>query len=247
MKFIHSKYYEYLIIFLAFLSIIFVVLDFSAVINLNHQPFSTIDNGILAIFTIDYFTRFYYAENKWTFFKRNIFDLLAIIPFYSLFSFLKFTRVFRVARLTQLARLSRLIGLTGKLTKKADTFLKTNGFINVLYLSVILIVISSVTYSIAEGETLSNSIWWAIVTATTVGYGDISPVTPFGKTAAIILMFLGIGFIGFLTSTITKYFSTNQENQENTQLTQLSSEIDLLIKKIDQLETKIEELEDHHK
>ncbi|HAP3697435.1 TPA: two pore domain potassium channel family protein, partial [Enterococcus faecalis] len=81
-----------------------------------------------------------------------------------------------------------------------------------------------------------------LVTTTTVGYGDISPATPLGRVAAIILMILGIGFIGMLTSTITEYFNkSNNEDEES------NDKIEILINKIDQLETTIEQLKEEIK
>lgn len=60
-------------------------------------------------------------------------------------------------------------------------------------------------------NTFSDALWWAIVTTTTVGYGDISPTTPIGRVLAVTLMLVGIGIIGTLTSSITSYF--NKENE----------------------------------
>ncbi len=75
--------------------------------------------------------------------------------------------------------------------------------------------------------------WWAIVTSTTVGYGDISPHTLVGKFAAVLLMLIGVGFIGILTSTITSYFA-----QEDT------SNFDKLYAEIRKLETQNEIIQD---
>ena len=72
-----------------------------------------------------------------------------------------------------------------------------------IYLSSVLIVISAMIYSYAENVPYIDAFWWALVT-TTVGYGDISPTTPLGRIAAIILMIVG-GWV-LLTSTITEYF-----------------------------------------
>ena len=65
----------------------------------------------------------------------------------------------------------------------------------------------------AEGMSISDGIWWSFVTATTVGYGDISPATPFGRSIAAILMLVGIGLIGSLTSTITALFFHRNESK----------------------------------
>ena len=66
-------------------------------------------------------------------------------------------------------------------------------------------------YSVEHGTnksiaTLDDAFWWAIVTTTTVGYGDVSPVTGEGRVVAVVLMLLGIGFLGVLTATITSFF-----------------------------------------
>lgn len=73
---------------LAVISIIFVILDYASVINLNTGIWMWVDNSILVVFTIDYFYRLTIAKDKWSFFKHNIFDLLSIIPvngFFTLF------------------------------------------------------------------------------------------------------------------------------------------------------------------
>lgn len=124
------------------------------------------------------------------------------------------------------------------MTNRIDGFLKTNNFRNALYVSVVLILISATMYSIAESVAFVDSIWWAVVTTTTVGYGDISPNTPFGRIAAILLMFLGIGFIGMLTSTITEYFNAGKDTKDD-EIESLHKKMDLLMKKIESLEDEI--------
>ncbi len=78
-------------------------------------------------------------------------------------------------------------------------------------------------------------LWWAITTATTVGYGDISPTTNIGKFIAAFLMIGGVGFIGLLTSTITGFFTSEADTQED--------DMTKLFKKIDQLDYKIDHLQ----
>ncbi|HCJ1291093.1 TPA: ion transporter [Enterococcus faecalis] len=233
---INQKIYNYSIVVLALISIALVIFDFSNIINISDPPFNIIDNFILITFTIDYIVRFIISKNKIKFFKENIFDLIAIIPFDAIFSFFRIARLFRIAKIARLAKLTRAIGVVGKLTRN------TKSFLNVIYLSTVLIVISAMIYSYAENVPYIDAFWWALVTTTTVGYGDISPATPLGRVAAIILMILGIGFIGMLTSTITEYFNkSNNEDEES------NDKIELLINKIDQLETTIEQLKEEIK
>ncbi|EOL86805.1 ion transporter [Enterococcus faecalis] len=233
---INQKIYNYSVVILALISIALVIFDFSNVINISDPPFNIIDNFILITFTIDYIVRFIISKNKIKFFKENIFDLIAIIPFDAIFSFFRIARLFRIAKIARLAKLTRAIGVVGKLTRN------TKSFLNVIYLSSVLIVISAMIYSYAENVPYIDAFWWALVTTTTVGYGDISPATPLGRVAAIILMILGIGFIGMLTSTITEYFNkSNNEDEES------NDKIEILINKIDQLETTIEQLKEEIK
>jgi voltage-gated potassium channel len=58
----------------------------------------------------------------------------------------------------------------------------------------------------ANIHTIDDALWWAVVTTTTVGYGDVSPVTGEGRLIAVALMVVGIGFIGVFTATITSFF-----------------------------------------
>lgn len=78
---------------LAIASIVLIVADYAKQINITAWPYSLIDNAILIVFAVDYFTRIFLAKDKKKFFKNNIFDLLSIIPVNNIFYF------FRIARL----------------------------------------------------------------------------------------------------------------------------------------------------
>ena len=245
-----KKYYELFIIVLALLSIILVILDLGSVISLSLQPFRTIDLLILIVFTLDYIFRFFLSPRKFEFFKSNFFDLLAIIPFNSIFTFFRFARLFRITKVVRLSKLSkatrlvRTLGFLGILKERINKFLRTNGFIYVLYCSMVLILISSVLMSFVEGRTFWEALWWSIVTCTTVGYGDISPVTGVGRFMAIILMLFGIGFIGMLTGTITTYF-TNKAKSSKADVSELITvaeklEEDDLLKLIEEAKSMLE-------
>ncbi|MCM1328408.1 MAG: ion transporter [Ruminococcus sp.] len=213
--------YQIFIVILAILSIILVILDLCGKISLASGALFWIDTSILIIFAVDYIVRFIISKSKWQFFKQNIFDLLAIIPFNSIFSFFRFARVFRIAKLSKLAKLSkftklaRLTALFGRFGARAKKFLHTNGFIYVLYISGVLILISSFIMMYAEGKGFFDALWWSIVTVTTVGYGDISPETGVGRVMAVVLMIFGIGFISMLTGTITTFFA-NRATEDKT-------------------------------
>lgn len=228
--------YQIFIVLLALLSIILAILDLCGKISLASGALFWTDTIILIIFAIDYIVRFILAKEKWQFFKKNIFDLLSIIPFNSIFSFFRFARVFRIAKLAKLAKLSkftklaRLTALFGRFGVRANKFLHTNGFIYVLYTSGVLILTSSFIMMYAEGKNFFDALWWSIVTVTTVGYGDISPATGIGRVMAIVLMIFGIGFISMLTGTITSFFANrateNKTEPEAKELEDIISDMD---------------------
>lgn len=195
-----EKLYYLLIAVLCAISVAFAVVDFTRGLTKAEQ---IIDWTIYAFFVIDYVVRFILAKSKRAFFKENIFDLIAILPFNSAM------RVFRLARFVKLLRFVKLIrigALSGRFAKRSSRFLDTNGFKYVLMICAVAILLASVAMTYFEHMTFKDALWWSFVTATTVGYGDLSPVSGVGRIIACCLMLVGIGLIGSLTSTITSFF-----------------------------------------
>lgn len=150
-------------------------------------------------------------------------------------------RIFRLAKLTKLVKLTRLlriIGLSGKLERKASSLLRTNGLLYILYVNVFIVFVGSSILSVVEEKAFSD---WAIVTVTTVGYGDIVPNSVFGKWLAIILMLVGIGTIGMLTSALTNFFVKENSNEES-KLEQLQNELVMQRRLVEKQAERIEEL-----
>ena len=243
-KWFFADYYDTTIILLALISVILVLLGFSDIIDLDNPPYSIIDLVIWGVFVIDYSWRFFTTKRKWRFIFGNIFDLLAILPLNAIFTVFRLGRIFRLARLTKLLKLTRLlriIGLTGKLERKISRFLRTNGLIYILYVNIFIVLVGSSILSVVEEKSFSDSLWWALVTVTTVGYGDIVPVSLFGKWIAVLLMLVGIGTIGMLTSALTNFFvKDNQDNQ--IQFDKLQDELSSQRILIEKQSEKIEEL-----
>jgi voltage-gated potassium channel len=80
-------------------------------------------------------------------------------------------------------------------------------------------------------QSFGDALWWAIVTATTVGYGDVSPVTIEGRLIAVTLMLVGIGVIGVFTATVASYFFAQDEENVVTRLDALERKVDLLLER----------------
>lgn len=232
LNFIYNVFITILSLFAVIIVLIEVITDNDSSVLIN------IDYFLLIVFSADYLIRFCISKNKFTFFKENIFDLIAIIPFDSIFRFLRITKVFRFSKLikiSKLTKLSRLIAYMTKINKYIQKFFNTNGFKYILTIALIFIIVGAVGIHIFEDIPLTDAFWWSFVTTTTVGYGDISPETFYGRFTAMLLMLIGIGLIGSLTSTITSFFLTKNNNVNNS----FDSEI------IESIKNKIDNIENY--
>ena len=243
-KWLFKDYYDTTIIILALISVILVLLGFAEMVDLDNPPYNIIDLLLWGVFVVDYVWRFSLSRGKWRFIIENIFDLLAILPLNAIFTVFRVGRIFRLARLTKLLKLTRLlriVGLTGKLEKKVSKLLRTNGLLYILYLNFFIVLLGSSILSVVEEKSFSDSLWWALVTVTTVGYGDIVPVSLFGKWIAVLLMLVGISTIGMLTSTLTNFF-VKENPDEQIQFDKLQDELSSQRILIEKQSEKIEEL-----
>lgn len=232
---------------LAVVSIALIILDFAAVININSptNKWYWINNGILIIFAIDYFYRLFKSEDKIQFFSNNIFDLLSIIPVSVISSLMMLMNMANIGLYFRIIRLVRLAGLFGTLRH----ILHTDGILYVLYFSITFIMLGSIAISITEHISLDDAFWWAITTASTVGYGDIStstisPHTLIGKIVILVMILVGVAVMGMVTSSLTAYFVRKKmwpKHDKN------SDDIRLILKKLDNLEEQNKNLAQQNK
>lgn len=209
MKYLTKKnLYKWSIASLAIISIVLIILDFAAVIDINghNSKWFWLNNIILIILAINYFSRLYLATDRKQFIQSHIFDLLAIIPVGLAFNWMQLANLGDVGLYFRLLRLIRLAGLIGMLRE----IWHTNGILYVLYFSIAFLMLGSVAISITEHVSLDRAFWWAITTASTVGYGDIakdtiSPDSLIGKLVILIMILVGVGIMGVVTSSLTAY------------------------------------------
>lgn len=216
MKKILLNNYENISILFALITIIINLLVIFNFIDLNFSNLIYIDNFILLYFILEFFIRFYYSLDKKTFLKNNVFDLIAIIPFNSFFKVFRLFKLFRFIKLTKFTKLIKFfrffktIIFFKKIKKTVIKFLFTNNLIYMLGICSIIILLGAFgIYNFEKNITVNtfiDSIWWSFVTATTVGYGDVSPSTLPGRIVAVILMITGIGTIGSVTGTFATFF-----------------------------------------
>ena len=200
------KLYNIVVFVLCIISVGLSIKDFTSGLTSTQ---TTMDMIIYFLFVADYIVRLLISGDKVAFFKDSIFDLLAIMPFNSAFRAFRMFRMVRAMRFTRLFKFTKLFrvgSLSGRLISRAKRFLDTNGFKYVLLLCGSSILLASFAMMHFEKMSFHDALWWSFVTATTVGYGDLSPATGSGRIIAALLMLTGIGLIGSLTSTITSFF-----------------------------------------
>jgi voltage-gated potassium channel len=228
-----SIFYEIAMASLAIVIVIILFIELTTPLTKSQEELlSYIDFSVLIIFAIDYVYRFIRAENKWVFFKSNIFDLIAIIPFDKAFRvarLVRLGRLIRLSRLTKVLKLLKLLRIAIFLKKSGNTLkdiLKTNGLIYVMMATVFIVFLGALGIMLVESDIgpFSDSLWWSIVTTTTVGYGDISPKSTGGRVIACLLMIVGIGFLGMVTGSIATYFVSRLSKTEPTKTKSIGDE-----------------------
>lgn len=136
--------------------------------------------------------------------------MFRIFRAFRLFKLLRITKLTRVTNIFRMTRLIKGFALLGKIKRRLNVFIHTNGLIYAFYVATISIILGTMGIHYFEfqelGYTYGDSLWWSFVTTSTAGYGDIIPITIPGRLIAVSLMFVGIGFVGLLTGTITTYF-----------------------------------------
>ncbi|PWI30972.1 ion transporter [Flavobacteriaceae bacterium LYZ1037] len=174
------------------------------------------------VFTLEYLMRIYVRDKKLKFIFSffGIIDLLAILPFYLSFGVdlrslraLRFLRLFRILKLVRYNRAMNHFTTAIKSAKEEILLF--------LFITLILIYFAAVGIYYFENEaqpehfsSIFDSLWWAIVTLTTVGYGDVYPITVGGKVFTFFILLIGLGIVaiptGIISSALTKSVDHNE-------------------------------------
>ncbi len=209
-----GKLFDVVLIITIILSIITVLLD--SVVEYNQQYghiFNIAEWTFTIMFTVEYILRIYSIRRSFSYIFSffGVIDFLAIIPSY-LSLFLSGTEVFAVIRVLRVLRIFRVLKLVqfmgeADLLMKAMIASRRKIFIWLFFVMNIVIVLGSVIYLVEGGkagfDSIPRSIYWAIVTLTTVGYGDVVPQTSLGQAIAAFIMILGYSIIAVPTGIVT--------------------------------------------
>ena len=212
-----SRVFAYFIQVLILLSII--TFSVETIPDLKPQTrtiLQSIEVFCVVVFTIEYLLRIYVADHKGKFIFSffGIIDLLAILPFYLSFGIdlrsLRALRFFRLFRVLKLVRYNKAMNHFTRAIKSA----KEEIFL-FIFITLILIYFAAIGIYYFENQaqpehfsSIFDSLWWAIITLTTVGYGDVYPITVGGKVFTFIILMIGLGIVaiptGIISSALTK-------------------------------------------
>ena len=236
---IPSKIFDICLILLVLLNVCLVIADTFNLPEKVQIIFKHIEIVSVIIFSIEYILRIWtaellYPEKKWIVAKIKyifsflaIIDLLAILPFYLPFVITIDLRVLRMLRIIRLFRVFKINRYTDALSSIVKVLKnKKNELLSSIFVVILLMIVASVLmFSVenkAQPEVFKNAfdaLWWALATLTTVGYGDIYPITVLGKIFSAIIAILGIGLVAVPTGIISAGFmeNINKPNKNETE------------------------------
>ncbi len=220
-----GKLFDVILLITIIASIVFVMLESVEEIDQKHHRFFNYSEWIITfLFTLEYFARVISIKktSKYIFSYYGIIDFLATIPMYLSLIIggthaLVILRSLRLLRVFRILKLTRYVGESNRLMEalKASRIKISVFVLTVLIISVIL---GTIMYLIEGGAdsgftSIPRSVYWTIVTLTTVGYGDIAPATTIGQLIATIVMILGYGIIAVPTGIVSAEY-VNHSNKK---------------------------------
>lgn len=222
---IPAKLFDLVLIAAIILSVLVVMLDTVRSIHLGYgQTLYIIEWFFTILFTLEYFLRLYASESKKAYFSSfyGIIDLLSILPTYFSILFpgtqyllvIRFFRVLRIFRLLKLVKFVREAEFV-----KASIIASGRKIIFFFFFVLVTVSIVGALMYLIEGEangfsSIPKSVYWAIVTITTVGYGDMYPQTVLGRTLAAMLMIMGYSVIAVPTGIVSAEMAAMHDKRE---------------------------------
>ena len=224
----NGKLFDLILLITILASIVLVMLESIDSINDSYGTFLNISEWIITgLFTLEYILRIIAIEKplKYIFSFYGIIDLLSTIPKYLSLIFIgshhfAALRALRLLRVFRILKLTRYIGASNKLLIALKASRAKIG-VFLFFIIILCVILGAIMYMIEGADngftSIPKSIYWAVVTMTTVGYGDIAPQTPFGQFIASIIMILGYAIIAIPTGIVSSEISKTDSIDTNTQ------------------------------
>ncbi|HPF98289.1 MAG: ion transporter [Mangrovimonas sp.] len=215
-----GRLFDVVLLVLILLSVLMVMLETIDVVDEKYHTLLFVCEWTITIFfSIEYILRIISVKkpSEYIFSFYGIIDFIAILPMYLSF-FVTGSHILSVVRALRLLRIFRILNLVNFTNQSSELKLaiktsRTKIIVFIYFVLVVCILLGSLMFVI-EGEesgftSIPISIYWCIVTLTTVGYGDIAPQTPLGQVIASFIMILGYGIIAVPTGIVTAEFAKN--------------------------------------
>ena len=215
-----GRVFDMIVLWLIFISVTMVILDsITSLPESTHRFFGVMEWFFTILFTIEYFLRIYSAPSRWKYVTSfyGIVDLLAIMPTY-IGLFIPGTQHLLIIRILRLMRIFRIFQMghferEGSIVASALKASRTKIIVFLVFVCISSILAGALMYMVEADynknlKNIPDGIYWAIVTLTTVGYGDTIPVTAIGKVLATIVMIFGYGVIAVPTGIVTAEISS---------------------------------------
>lgn len=217
-----GRRFDVILLWAILVSVLVVLLESIEVLRLGREwLFRIIEYVFTAFFLVEYVVRIYCVGKKMRYVLSffGIIDLLAILPAFIsiIFPDMASLIVVRALRLLRVFRVLKLVRFTNEANTLLDSLKLSRVKIFVFLFSVLslVVVFGTMMYVIESPEagftSIPQSIYWAIVTLTTVGYGDIAPLTPLGRALAAVVMILGYAIIAIPTGIVTAQMTSELE------------------------------------
>jgi voltage-gated potassium channel len=207
--------------------------------------FDAADYLIWALFAVDYGVRFGLAPDRLRFVRTHLFDLaVVVLPFLRPLRALRALRGLGELRALRLLQASRLAAFVGAGIGHAREIIRRRGLHYVVAV-VIAVMFAAAGLEVAfeahaKGSNIHNygdALWWAVVTVTSVGYGDKYPVTAPGRAVAVVLMITGIALFGVVTASIASYFVEQDQDRR------VEARMDEMLSVLHRLEARLDAAE----
>lgn len=224
-----GRFFDLSLVVIILISVVAVMLESMESVRLAYgKELAVIEWVITIFFTLEYFARLIAVKQplRYAFSFYGIVDLLAMLPKYIglLFpgsGFLIAIRAIRLLRIFRILKLGRFVGAGDQLIAALKKS-RIKIFVFLFSVLVICIILGTLMYMIEGPQngftSIPTSIYWTIVTLTTVGFGDITPVTPLGQLVSVVIMILGYGIIAVPTGLVTAQLVQEHKVSLNTQV-----------------------------
>lgn len=223
-----GKFFDIILLIAIIASILLVMLESVDSIDSKYHDLLNLGEWIITIlFSIEYILRVVSIKKpfKYIFSFYGIIDLLSTIPKYLSFVIvgsqnLAALRALRLLRVFRILKLARYVGASNKLMLALKSS-RAKIAVFLFFVLIVCVILGTIMYMIEGAENgfnnIPKSIYWAIVTLTTVGFGDIAPQTPLGQLIASAIMILGYSIIAIPTGIVSAEMNKKEELPTNTQ------------------------------